>query len=536
MGNYVNPTNDCFLEALNSSMYVDKTGLISFFNSVLSTKYKEIVFTRPRRFGKTTACDMLAAYYSEGCDSETLFKGLEIEKDPSFKEHLNKHPVIYFDLIRFMLKKDKRKQVDITKTVERIETTLINELMQEYPESAVHEDMDLVDALKAVSNRSGRRFIIIIDECDMILREGKDNPALISHYIDFLRSLFRSSDTGNYLAGAYMTGILPIIRYNTESALSNFNEYTMLNPEPLGQYIGFTTDEVHAVCQKFNADEVRMKEWYDGYRIPDVGDVYCPNSVMQAATRRKFSSYWTSTSAMEAVADYIYLNIDGLQDALNDLIDGKEVDIDPDGFENRLDHLDDRDNVLTVMVHLGYLAYDPERQTVRIPNFEVRLHLLRAFSKSTNPLFFTRVKRCDEVLKATAKMPDPDEQKIAEILEEIHNERPSRYYNDEQALRYTVLTAYTDSPRGRYITFEELSSGKGFVDILLLPQKGLASPPLVVELKSGASADKAITQIHERDYVDFLKKMEYRGNVLLVGINYSPDTRKHTCRIEKITL
>jgi len=476
---------------------------------------------------------MLAAYYSEGCDSEKMFKGLEIERDPSFKEHLNKHPVISFDLISFMLKRDEDRKVDITKTVYRIENTLVNELMQEYPDACLSEKMPLADALRTVCSKIKRRFIIIIDEWDMVLREAKDNQALIRDYIDFLRSLFRSSDADKYLAGAYMTGILPVIRYNTESALSNFREYTMLNPEPLGQYIGFTTDEVHAVCQKFNADERRMKEWYDGYLIPDVGDIYCPDSVMLAATRRKFTSYWTATSAMESLKNYIYLNIDGLKEAVNDLIDGKEIDINTGTFENRLDRVDTKDKVLTVMVHLGYLAYDYDKGTVRIPNFEVRLHMLNVFSESPDASFFLRVKRCEKALAATKSS---DGETVAQVLEEIHNERPSRYYNDEQALRYTVLMAYANSPRGRYITFEELSSGKGFVDIMFLPQKGFADPPILVELKSGVSADKAITQIHEKDYVDFLKKMEHHGDVMLVGINYNPDTKKHTCRIEKITL
>ncbi|MBR2811473.1 MAG: AAA family ATPase [Solobacterium sp.] len=533
MGIYVNPSNTGFLEVLNTGRYIDKTGLIAFFNSVLSTRDKEIVFTRPRRFGKTTACRMLAAYYSEGCDSEALFKGLEIEKDPSFKKHLNQYPVICFDLIRFMLKKDKNKERDITKTVEHIETTLVNELMQEYPDASLSKDMELAEALMAVSRRIGRRFIIICDEYDMLIREAKDNQALIRDYIDFLRSLFRSSDTSTYLAGAYMTGILPIIKYNTQSALSDFREYTMLNPWPLGKYIGFTADEVHTVCQKFNADEFRMKEWYDGYRLKGVGDVYCPNSVMLAATRRKFSSYWTATSAMEAVADYIYLNIDGLQDAVNDLLDGKEIVIDTDMFANRLDYLETKNDVLTVLVHLSYLAYDPMRRSVRIPNFEVRIHMLKIFSKSVDPVFLRRIKRCEEVIQATV---EGDNKTLASLFEEIHNERPPRYYNDEQALRYVVLAAYNNSPLGNYITFEELSSGKGYVDILFMPQKGFADPPILVELKSGASAGKAITQIHEKDYISFLKKIEYHGDVMLVGVNYSQKTKKHNCRIEKITL
>ncbi len=472
MGIYVNPNNRKFCKVLKAGNYVDKTGLISYINSVLGTKDCETVFTRPRRFSKTTACKMLEAYYSAGADSEDLFKGREIEKDPTYREHLNKHPVISFDLLAF---KDKRKK----------------------------------------------------------LKPKKENPAMINDYIAFLRSLFRSQDTDLYLAGVYMTGILPIIRYNTHSALSDFRERTMINPGPLARYVGFTQEDVRKVCDRFGADEQLMKDWYDGYNLPSAEEVYCPSSVMEAAKNDDYSSHWSKTSAMEALTDYIYTDLDGVYDAMNKLLDGRKQKINPDTFQNRLDQVNTKDKVLTVLVHLGYLAYDYRSNTVRIPNLEIRQQMLDAFAGAPNEESFKRVHRCNKVIEAARDM---DNQTIARLLKEIHDERPPIHYNNEQALRYVVLDAFNLSPNALFTSFEELSSGQGYVDILFKPLKKSSDTPMLVELKHGESTNKAISQINEKDYIAHLRKAEYHGNVLLIGINYSPHTKEHTCRIELIRI
>ncbi len=102
MGRFVNPDNSAFQVALNSKIYVDKTGLIKYTNSVLDTMDGYICNSRPRRFGKSYTANMLAAYYSKGCDSETMFSGLEISLDPAFREHLNKYDVIHIDIQWFL--------------------------------------------------------------------------------------------------------------------------------------------------------------------------------------------------------------------------------------------------------------------------------------------------------------------------------------------------------------------------------------------------------------------------------------------------
>ena len=373
---------------------------------------------------------------------------------------------------------------------------------------------------------------MIIDEWDLILREEKDSTAMVEEYIKFLRSLFRSQDTDVYLAGAYMTGILPIIKYNTQSALSDFREYTMLDPGLLSRYVGYTREDVRKVCEKYGADEQLMKEWYDGYDLPGAGEVYCPSSVMKAKNG-VYKSYWTATSAMEALTNYIYANLDGLYDVMNDLLDDKYAPINPRTFQNRLDQVNTRDKVLTILVHLEYLAYDNQSNTVRIPNLEVRQQMLDAFSDAPNEEFFKRVKRCEKVVKAAKAM---DCQAIAQLLKEIHDERLPIHYNNEQALRYVVLDAFNLSPNALFTSFEELSGGQGFVDILFKPLKKSSDIPMLVELKHGESTSKAISQIDEKAYIAHLRKKEYQGDVLLIGINYIPHTKDHACQIEKISI
>ena len=541
MGTYVNRGNQKFIEVLNSACYIDKSGLIGFMNARLFTTEKETSFTRPRRFGKTTACSMLTAYYSVGCDSTELFKGLEIEKDPSYHEHLNKYPVIYFDLFPFMYEWTSGNLKGKT-MVQYLERTLVEELAKEYPGvikegvSSLNQAMLDIASLplseEEEKNGESHQFIVIIDEWDMVLREAKGNSAMIEEYINFLRSIFRSKNTSDYLAGAYMTGILPIIRYDTQSALSDFKEFTMLKPKRLAMYVGFTSEDVLAICRKYGADPKRMKEWYDGYSFPYVGEVYCPSSVMAAAMDNDYSSHWPKTSAIESLTSYIYANVGGLKKAMDDLLDGKEVEVNTDTFENRLDKVDTKDKVLTVLIHLGYLAFNPASRCVRIPNNEVRLQMLEAFGQSSNKEFFLRVKRCEEVLKATKEM---DAKVVASLISKIHNERPPIHYNDENALRYVVLMAYNNSPRAAYVNFEELSSGKGFVDILFKPESSY-DPAILIELKHNRSAKAAINQVYDKDYLGYLRKDHYHGDVLLVGVNYSAWTRKHTCKIEKVTI
>ncbi len=238
-GKYINIGDEGF-RSIRNSEYVDKSELIGFINSCLDTTQKLICVSRPRRFGKSFATKMLCAYYSRGCDSLELFQDLRIAENASFWEHLNKYDVLYLDITLFLSTMKQNAQL-----VQAMEAAIIEDLGEAYPEAA--GEHTLVDALRKINDSTGRKMILIIDEWDAMFRECKGRDEILDRYILLLRSLFKSSLTDRLFAAVYMTGILPIKKYGHESAVSDFYEYSMVEPRPLQNYIGFTQDEVKSL-------------------------------------------------------------------------------------------------------------------------------------------------------------------------------------------------------------------------------------------------------------------------------------------------
>ena len=525
MGFFVNPPADAFAEILNYKNYVDKSELIAYTNNVLGTPDKLICFSRPRRFGKSFAARMLAAYYSKGADSTVLFENLKIAQNEKFQENLNQYDVLFLDVTLFISMADY-----IGDTVSNLQVDVIEELRETYPDCIKENTKSLFKALMQVHAKTGNKFFVIIDEWDALFREAKDDIKLQKSYIQLLRSMFKSGQTSQVIIGAYMTGILPIKKYGTQSALTDFREFTMLKPGPLTPFIGFTEEEVKELCAEYALDFDEARKWYDGYCFDEMGHVYCPNSIMELISTKQFDSYWTETETYESLRDYIDLNMDGLKDALIEMIGGKKCKIDTKTFQNDMTSINSRDDVFTLFVHLGYLAYDRKSKSVFIPNEEVRSEFIRAVKEGRRPELAKAVKISDDLLNATIKM---DEDRVAQIIETMHMAETSpKNYNNEQALRYVIIMAYLSS-MDHYLRFEELASGRGYSDILFLPRKTSSKPALLIELKWDKNVDKAITQIKEKQYTEIIKKFDYRGELLLVGINYSTKTGTHTCRIEK---
>lgn len=532
MGFYVNPPADAFAEIINYKRYVDKTEIIACLNGVLGTPDKLICFSRPRRFGKSFTAKMLAAYYSRGADSRALFETLKLgrlwkngDAEIYFEENLNRHDVLFLDITSFISMAD-----DIGDTVRELQNDVIEELQETYPGCVKKGTRSLFKALMQIHAGTGRKFLVIIDEWDALFREAKDDVRLQQSYIRLLRSMFKSGQTSQVIVGAYMTGILPIKKYGTQSALTDFKEYTMLEPGFLAPFIGFTEEEVSALCTEHNLDFAETRKWYDGYCFDTIGHVYCPNSIMELVSKKKFDSYWTKTETYESLRDYIDLNRDGLKDAIVDMLGGKRSRIDTGTFQNDMTSLASRDDIFTLLVHLGYLAYDSVNREVFIPNEEVRSEFVRAVKEGRRTELAKAVKISDRLLEATLQM---DEKTVAQIVESVHlNETSPANYNGEQALRYVTIMAYL-SAVDHYLRFEELASGRGYSDILFLPRKGSEKPALLIELKWDKSVDKAIQQIEEKNYAQLLKKFEFEGKLLLVGLSYSTKTGKHTCKIEE---
>ncbi|MCD7766537.1 MAG: AAA family ATPase [Lachnospiraceae bacterium] len=366
MGIYLNPGNRGFQTILNG-IYVDKTGLIDFINRTINTPQKLTCFSRPRRFGKSFAAKMLCAYYDKSCDSRSLFEGLEISKKDSFDMHLNKYDVIYLDITRFI-----STAVSVKDVVGNIQKNVMKELKAEYPSYIKEQEDVLADALFAVSHKTGSQFIVIIDECDALFREAKDNITLQKEYIQLLRGLFKGGTaTDETIAAAYMTGILPIKKYGTESALTDFKEYSMITPKRLAEYIGFTEAEVKQLCDEYQMNFDEMQSWYDGYSFSRMQHVYSPNSVINAIQEEEIQNYWAQTESFESLKKYIEINMDGLKDAILLMLGGQRIQTDVNTFQNDITSFENKDDVITLLIHLGYLAYDQKKKEVYIPNQEV---------------------------------------------------------------------------------------------------------------------------------------------------------------------
>ena len=370
MGTYLNPGNSGF-SRIRNSVYVDKSGLIRLVNQTLDTPRCLTCISRPRRFGKSFAAKMLCAYYDKTCDSAQLFGDLSIACDAGYREHLNQYDVIYLDMTGII------GEAAAGDRVAYVKRTVVRELKEQYPQMEVVEGF--VPTLANAVEITGNKFIMIIDEWDAPIREAGNRPDSQREYLEFLRSLFKNSGTTDKIfAGAYMTGILPIKKDGSQSAISDFEEYSMIKPRQFGQYVGFTEGEVKRLCQDAGVDFAQMKQWYDGYRFRKAESIYNPYSVMKAIQNEDFDSYWTQTSAAESLMGYINLDFDGLGRTVAELIGGVEANVDTYGFSNDLVTFRNRDDVLTLLIHLGYLTYDEETRKVRIPNEEIRLEFAKA--------------------------------------------------------------------------------------------------------------------------------------------------------------
>ncbi len=521
MGNFIDKGNDGFASVRNTN-FVDKSMLIEEVNSVMLTENRYMCVTRARRFGKSVAVKMLNAYYDRSCESRSLFEGLEISKQADFEKNLNRFPVLYLDMTDFVT-----KYGDDEHLIDRIKHDICEELLSMYNNVAMNTNDDLMDLLINIVDQTGEKFVCLIDEWDALCREGYE--ALMDEYVDFLRRLFKGSKTEYVFACVYMTGILPIKRYNTQSALNNFEEYTMLSPAQLASYFGFTEKEVVGLCHDASMDARQMKLWYDGYELGSEKAIYNPFAVMRALKRKSFASYWASTNTFESLIQYITMNFDGLKDDVVSLLNDIPVKVNSLRFSNDMHKIDCKDDVLTLLCHLGYLSYNTETKCANIPNYEVRQEFETAIADSGWSEVNDALKQSDYLLSCVL---NGDADIVASCVDKVHEQNTSLLqYNDENSLACVLSLAFYTA-RSRYSIVRELPTGRGFADIVLVPHKNIDLPAIVLELKFNQDADTAIRQIQQKNYGDALKS--YFGDIVLVGINYDRSTKRHSCVIENI--
>lgn len=522
MGTYINIGNEGF-RRIRRSEYIDKSELIAVVNETLFTRQNLSCVTRSRRFGKTMAANMLCAYYDQSCESRSLFSDLDIASHPSFEEHLNKYPVIYLDITNFTTRDIPR--LDIVPTIQQ---EVKEEVCRCYPEADTRPEDDLMAALTKIADHYHIHFIMIIDEWDAICREASDEEEAMDKYVNLLRRLFKGSNTAQVFAGVYMTGILPVKKYKTESALNNFIEYSMVSPGGMARHFGFTKEEVRVLTAKHGMDFDELEKWYDGYQIGDELSIFNPNSVMQAVTRHRCTSYWASTGAFDAVAHYIQMNFEGLRENIIHMLAGGRCPVDPTGFQNDMSVIRSRDDVLTVLIHLGYLSYEWEEEECYIPNREVAGEMVNAVRSNNWQPIVDAIQQSKQLLTATL---DGDCEAVARGVDAAHDDNTSILsYNDENSLACVLSIAYYYA-RNNYVIHRELATGRGFADLVLIPRKNVNSPAIVLELKYDKDADAAIDQIKRKKYP--AKVLEYTDNLLLVGINYDKEKKTHECLIEK---
>ena len=519
MGIYFNPSNDGFAEALRSEIYVDKTQLIAYLNGVIHTQQKYVCVSRPRRFGKTMTASMLAAFYSLGSESDVMFGDLEISKDPRYGEKQNSYNVIFINMQDFL-----SESINVDNMIDLIISDVSGEITNAYPELT---GLRFIKLLNEVYKISGIPFIFIIDEWDCIFRIFQNDDVAQAKYLDFLRLVLKDK---SYIGLAYMTGILPIKKHGVHSALNMFNEFSMVEPRQMAKYTGFTKDEVTVLCNKYHMDYDEIASWYDGYKL--IGDeaVYNPISVISAMLNRKCSDYWNQTETYEALKIYIELNYEGLKDSIIRLLAGGRIAIDTTGFTNDMVTFSTADDILTLLVHLGYLGYDSYSGEVFIPNKEISSEFVTAVRGAGWNEVVYAIKQSYELLQATWR---GDSETVSVFIEAAHFGTSIFTYNNENALSYTISLAYF-SAKEYYTIVREMPAGKGYADIVFIPKPNHPDKPaMVVELKWDQSAAEAIKQIEDRKYVNALNN--YNGEILLVGISYDKETKKHDCKIKSIT-
>ncbi|MBQ0000561.1 MAG: AAA family ATPase [Clostridiales bacterium] len=504
---------DSFKMELNDEIYVDKTEMIADISRQIGKGRRFICITKPRRFGKSVNANMLAAYYSKGVDSHSLFEHCSISGQPDYETHLNKHNVITLSLNQMPETCNSFQEFrDYVVKLLRYDLCMAFPALNDLPFDNVR---DLLIA-------SGEKYIFILDEWDSIFYKDFMTEADNERYLRFLENLLKNQ---SYVELAYMTGVLPIAKYSSGSALNMFEEYSFLDDDLYDRYFGFTSNEVMKLCERYEKPTFEeIKFWYDGYYMTNGEPLFNPRSVNSALARGRCRNYWTETGPMTEIEDCIKNNIDAVREDLVQLVSGNSIEIKLSGYSAANLSLESRDEILSAMVVFGFLSYHD--QILRIPNHELMEKFQRVLAIKGMGKVKQIVDRSEELLKATIAM---DAKKVASVMEDIHDtEVPFLQYNDENSLSCVITLAYL-AARDYYAVTREEKSGKGFCDYLFIPYKK-DRPAIILELKYGKTAEDAISQIKKKNYVQRVKDIK---EVLFVGINYNKEDKCHECIIEK---
>ena len=535
MGVYLNNTSsyEAYRKVKNSPYFVDKTHILTKIIPRIETSENCLCITRPRRFGKSVIANMMAAFFSKGCNAEELFNGSQISLCDNYKSQMNQYNVISLSLNRIPNNCTSYRQY-----IERIESRLKRDLIHSFPAADICEQDALWDILTDIyAQENSAKFIFILDEWDYIFHRDFVTEEDKASYIDFLSNLLKDQP---YVSLAYMTGILPIAKYSSGSELNMFAEYTMAAEELYSEYFGFTEKEVDILFEKYLQNEPNpqiaregLRIWYDGYHTKSGERVYNPRSVVLALTNNNLGNYWTSSGPYDEIYYYVQHNIAAVQDDLAQMISGIPVPAKISEYAATSMRLSTKEEIFSAMVVYGFLTY--ENGCVSIPNKELMDRFNEMLMKEQSLGYIYQLAQKSEKMLSATLAGDTD--MMTEILEYAHNtESPLLSYSSEAELTMIVNLVYLQA-RDRYRIEREDKAGIGYVDFIFYPEINQKADGIILELKVDHTAEEAIQQIKEKKYLTKFQgklgqKPRYTGRILGVGIAYYKDTKKHECKIE----
>ena len=440
MGIYLNPGNENFRSMISGDIYVDKTMMLEVTNRFIDKGNKYICVSRPRRFGKTMASNMLASYYSKGCDSSELFAGLKIAASESYREKLNQINVIKIDM-----NSEYQNSMNKESMLARLTGRIRGEMRRQFPNVELLDDDSLAECILNIYSATGETFILLIDEYDILVREQAGSE-LLDEYLSFLNGLFKSDTLRPAVSLAYLTGILPVVRDRIQSKLNNFEEYTFLDAAELTEFTGFTAEETESLCREYGIDYEECRRWYDGYHMNGY-EIYSPESVIKSVLKGKFGSYWGRTSTYEAVSERLKMNFAGTRDDVIRMLSGENADVNVTRYLNTMTSFKTKDDVFTYLIHLGYLAFHEEDSTCRIPNGEVRQEWFNAVED------VEEYEATTQIIKVSKRLLEStwagDEEAVARALDTSHiHVTSNRSYNNEDALQSAIYLSYIYCRKG----------------------------------------------------------------------------------------
>ncbi len=543
----------------NDYYYVDKTQLIAdvFSNAVM-------LYTRPRRFGKTLNMSMLYYFFSnKEKDNAYLFEGLKITENKEMMKHQNQYPVIYITL-KDMKAANIEQQVDkfrilIQDVVNRYYVLMKSSYLNEIEKKELMKLLEkasslgeLEEALKKVSQclmkHYGKKAIILIDGYDVPLQS-----AFIHNYYDemtmFLGNIFSSAlKTNNALERGVLTGCLQIAKESIFTGLNNFTVRSITSQYG-GEYFGFTQNEINETLNYYNLNDKKeeMKEWYDGYLFGEK-EIYNPwssmNYILELLGNIEYPaiSFWANTSGNDIVRQYIENSTQTMKKEFELLINGKSIikKISPEltyremRFETKEDMNDD---IYSFLLYTGYLkiqdkVYDENGKQITdtyklvIPNKEIKTIYDNIFMKWFDE--YQRVKRNTFINELINGNVINAIDYLSDVLENSIS-----YYDNYESFYHGFMIGFLKADG--YEVKSNRESGKGRFDIELIPARKTKTC-IIIECKHSFHEDdliedsqKGAKQIETNDYLKSFERKGYR-QVLGYGISFY----KKQCYITKV--